>query len=110
MPVITTPFRRFAMDIVAPLEKSSTGYQYILVVCDYATGFSEAFSLRSIITPKLISILVQLLSRVGITEEILTGQGTNSTSRLIRQLHRELGITAVRTSTQRLMASSRGSI
>lgn len=39
MSVITTPFKRIAMDIVRPLEKSSAGYQYILVVCDYATRF-----------------------------------------------------------------------
>ena len=41
MPVITTPFKRIAMDIVGPLEKSSAGYQYILVVCDYATRYLQ---------------------------------------------------------------------
>ena len=98
MPVITTPFKRIAMDIVGPLEKSSAGYQYILVVCDYATRFPEAFPLRSVTTPKLISALVQLFSRVGIPEEILTDQGTNFTSNLMKRLHKELGITAIRTS------------
>lgn len=98
MPVITTPFKRIAMDIVGPLEKSAAGYQYILVICDYATRFPEAFPLRSVTTPKLISALVQLFSRVGIPEEILTDQGTNFTSRLMKQLHREMGITAIRTS------------
>lgn len=97
MPVITTPFKRIAMDIVGPLEKSSAGYQYILVVCDYATRYPEAFPLRSITTPKLISALVQLFSRLGIPEEILTDQGTNFTSRLMGQLQRELGITALKT-------------
>lgn len=86
------------MDIVGPLEKSSAGYQYILVVCDYATRFPEAFPLRSVTTPKLISALVQLFSRVGIPEEILTDQGTNFTSNLMRRLHKELGITAIRNS------------
>ena len=43
--VISTPFQRIAMDIVRPLEKSSAGYQYILVICDYATRFQEAFPL-----------------------------------------------------------------
>lgn len=98
MPVITTPFKRIAMDIVGPLEKSSAGYHYILVVCDYATRFPEAFPLRSISTPKLISALVQLFSCLGIPEEILTDQGTNFPSCLMKQLHRELGITAIRTS------------
>ncbi|KAL1246972.1 hypothetical protein QQF64_034274 [Cirrhinus molitorella] len=98
LPVISTPFRRIAMDIVGPLERSSAGHQYILVICDYATRYPEAFPLRSITTPKIIQALVQLFSRVGIPEEILTDQGTNFTSRLMGQLHRQLGITAIRTS------------
>ncbi|XP_031668019.1 uncharacterized protein LOC116359314 [Oncorhynchus kisutch] len=97
LPVISTPFKRIAMDIVGPLEKSSAGYKYILVICDYATRFPEAFPLRSITTPKIISALVQLFSRVGIPDEILTDQGTNFTSRLMVQLHRQLGIKGLRT-------------
>lgn len=85
------------MDIVGPLEKSSAGHQYILVVCDYATRFPEAFPPRSVTTTKLISALVQLFSLVGIPEEILTDQGTNFMSCLMSQLHKELGITAIRT-------------
>lgn len=69
---------------MGPLEKSS-------VICDYATRFS-------LTTPKLISALVQLFSQVGIQQEIFTIQGTNFTSRLMSQLHSELGITAIKTS------------
>ncbi|XP_073668194.1 uncharacterized protein [Paramisgurnus dabryanus] len=97
LPVISGPFRRIAMDIVGPLEKSSSGNQYILVVSDYATRYPEAFPLRSITTPKVIQALVQLFSRVGIPEEILTDQGTNFTSKLMGQLNRQLGIKAIRT-------------
>lgn len=43
MPVITTLFKRIAIDIVGSLEKSTAGYQYILVICDYASRFPEAF-------------------------------------------------------------------
>lgn len=85
------------MDIVGPLEKSSAGHRYILVVNDYATRYPEAFPLRSITTTKIIHALVQLFSRVGIPEEILTDQGTNFTSRLMGQLNKQLGIKAIRT-------------
>ncbi len=98
LPVISEPFRRIAMDIVGPLEKSSTGHRYILVISDYATLYPEAFPLRTITTPKIVHSLVQLFSRVGIPEEILMDQGTNFTSRLMGQLNRQLGITAIRTS------------
>ncbi len=72
-------------------------HQYILVISDYAMRYPEAFPLRSIITPKIINALVQLFSGVGIPDEILTDQGTNFTSRLMKQLHRQLGITAIKT-------------
>lgn len=36
------------MDVVGPLEKSSSGNLYILVICDYATSYPEAFPLRSV--------------------------------------------------------------
>ncbi len=86
------------MDIVGPLEKSSAGHRYILVICDYATRYPEAFALRTITTPEVMHALIQLFYRVGIPMEILTNQGTNFTSRLMKQLHQQLGITAVRTS------------
>ncbi|KAM7394882.1 hypothetical protein PAMA_006561 [Pampus argenteus] len=97
LPVISTPFRRIAMDIVGPLVKSSGGHQYILVVCDYATRFPEAFPLRTITAPTVLRALVQLFSRVGIPDEILTDQGTNFTSRLMQLFQKQLGITAIKT-------------
>ncbi|XP_078797929.1 uncharacterized protein LOC144989406 [Oryzias latipes] len=97
LPVISTPFQRIAMDIVGPLEKSSQGHQYILVVCDYATRYPEAFPLRTITSSAIIHALTELFSRVGIPDEILTDQGTNFCSRLMQQFHRQLGIKSLRT-------------
>lgn len=85
------------MDIVGPLVKSSGGHQYILVVCDYATRFPEAFPLRTITAPAVLRALVQLFSRVGIPDKIITDQGTNFTSRLMQLFHKQLGISAIKT-------------
>uniref|UniRef100_A0AAQ5XHE4 Gypsy retrotransposon integrase-like protein 1 n=1 Tax=Amphiprion ocellaris TaxID=80972 RepID=A0AAQ5XHE4_AMPOC len=97
MPVISTPFRRIAMDIVGPLVKSSRGHQYILVLSDYATRFPEAFPLHTVTAPAVLRCLVQLFSRVGIPDEIVTDQGTNFTSRLLQLFHRQLGISPLKT-------------
>ena len=97
LPVISTPFRRIAMDIVGPLVRSSRGHQYILVVCDYATRFPEAFPLCTVTAPAVLRCLVQLFSRVGVPDEIITDQGTNFTSRLLLLFHRQLGIEAIKT-------------
>ncbi|KAJ8371920.1 hypothetical protein AAFF_G00298720 [Aldrovandia affinis] len=88
-PVIGTPFQRIAMDIVGPLEKSSSGHEFILVVCN---SLSEAFPLRSTKTPQLIKVLIPFFARVGIPEEIITDQASNFNSKLMKQLHAELGI------------------
>ena len=72
LPIIDTPFARIGMDIVGPLERSKGGYQYILVVCDYATRYPEAFPLRNIKARQVANCLVQLFSRVGVPREIVT--------------------------------------
>lgn len=59
-----------------PLVKISGGHQYILVICDYATQFPEAFPLHTITAPTVWA-LVQLFSSVGIPDDILTDQRTN---------------------------------
>jgi len=98
MPIIETPFSRIAMDIVGPLERSSAGHRYILVVCDYATRYPEAFPLRKIKARQIVNCLIQLFSRVGIPREIITDQGTNFTSSLLKQIYHMLGIQGVKTS------------
>lgn len=84
--VISTPFRRIAMDIVGPRERSSASNQYILVICDYTTWYPEAFCLCTITIAKIISALVQLFSRIGIPDTIITDQGTNFTSHLMKHI------------------------
>ena len=98
MPVLDEPFSRIAMDIVGPLPRSSQGNRYILVVCDYATRYPEAFALKSIDAETVADSLIQLFSRIGIPKEILTDQGSNFMSRLLSSMYERLGIQALRTS------------
>ena len=46
LPVMKEPFERITIDIVGPLPRSRKGYQYVLVICDYATRYPEAIPLR----------------------------------------------------------------
>ena len=61
LPVVGEPFERIAMDIVGPLPQSSSGNKYILVICDYATRYPEAISLRSIEAEKIANELIKVL-------------------------------------------------
>ena len=97
LPIIDTPFSRIAMDVVGPLERSRAGYRYILVICDYATRYPEAFPLRNTKARQVANSLLQLFSRMGVPKEILTDQGTNFTSKTLRQVYSLLGIRGIKT-------------
>ncbi|XP_044843600.1 uncharacterized protein LOC123349509, partial [Mauremys mutica] len=98
MPVIETPFERVAMDLIGPLPRSAAGFQYVLVLVDYASRFPEAVPLRSITARTIAGELMKIFSRVGLPREILTDQGTNFTSRLLQQVCKLLGVKQLRTS------------
>ena len=91
------PFKRITMDIVGPLPRSKTGNKYILVVCDYATRYPEAFPLRSCDTEHVAEALVNLFARVGVPQEILADQGTNFMSQLMMEIYNLLHIKSIRT-------------
>lgn len=97
LPVTSIPFERLGMDIVGPVEKSKTGNRFMLVVTDYATKYPEVFPLKSVKAKTVAFSLVQFFSRVGFPCEILTDQGTNFMSELLKQVYQLLGIKRVRT-------------
>jgi len=97
LPITETPFERIGMDVVGPLERSSSGNRYILVTCDYATRYPEAFPLKSVKARNVANCLLQLFSRVGIPREVLTDCGTNFMSKLLQQVYQLLGIKKIKT-------------
>ena len=98
LPVIGEPFQRIAMDIVGPLLRSRQGHRYILIICDYATRYPEAFPLKTIDAPHVAEELMKFFSQVGVPKEILTDQGTNFMSKLLTELYRMLHVQPIRTS------------
>ena len=73
LPLINTPFKRVAVDIVGPIEpRSNNRSRYILTMMDYAKHYPEAIALPSIETERVAEALVEMFSRVGIHDEMLT--------------------------------------
>lgn len=97
LPIIEKTFERIGMDVVGPLERSSSGNRYILVICDYATRYPEAFPLKSVKARNVANCLLQLFSRVGIPKEVLTDCGTNLLSKLLKQVYQLLGVKQIKT-------------
>ena len=87
MPIIDTPFKRVAVDLVGEIfPASSRGHRYILTVVDYATRYPEAVPLKNISTITVAEALVSIFSRVFIPQEILSDQGTCSPATSRRKL------------------------
>ena len=95
---VTEPFRKIAIDIVAELPRSSTGYKYILTIVDYATRYPEAIPLRSVSSKTVADAIFQYFCRMGIPQELVSDQGSNFVGRLMTQLYEQLGITKIKTS------------
>ena len=72
MPLIDTPFKRVAVDIVGPIEpRSDKESRNILTIIDYATRYPEAVALPSTKTERVAEALIGMVSRVGIPSEML---------------------------------------
>uniref|UniRef100_A0A8C5Q8W6 Gypsy retrotransposon integrase-like protein 1 n=1 Tax=Leptobrachium leishanense TaxID=445787 RepID=A0A8C5Q8W6_9ANUR len=98
IPLVELPFERIGVDLVGPLEKTAAGNHHILVIADYATRYPEAIPLRNTSASTIANEFIKLFSRVGIPKEILTDQGTNFTSKLMKEVCALLNIKSLKTS------------
>ena len=69
-----------------------------MVVMDYATKWPEAVALKSVDSETIARTLVDVFSRIGIPKEILTDQGSNFVSKLMKEFYRWTGVTPIKTS------------
>ena len=98
IPPMSTPFRKIGIDIAGPLPRTYSGNRYVLTVVDYATRYPEAFAIPSQTAEVVADALIELFSRVGIPDELVSDQGTCFMSELMKQLCRNLNINKLRSS------------
>lgn len=95
---MTEPFQRIAVDIVGPLQPvTDRGNRYILTIIDYATRYPEAIALQGIEAERVAEALVDVFSRVGVPGEMLTDQGTQFTSEVMKEVSRLLSFKGITT-------------
>ncbi len=76
------------MDVVGSLEKNKSGNQFMLVITDYVPKYADVLPLKSVKAKCVACCLVQFFSQVGFPRKILTDQGTNLMSQLLKDVYR----------------------
>ena len=101
MLITDTPFSAFekiSMDIVGPLPETSKEHTHILTIQDHLTKFSLAIPLKSITTISIADALLKYFICIfGAPKIILTDQGSNFTSNLMKRFAKQFRIKQYRT-------------
>ena len=75
------------VDLVGPISPpSEKGHPYILTLVDYATRYPEAVPLKNIETETVAEALLDMYSRLGIPEEVLSDLGTQFVSKCMEEV------------------------
>lgn len=83
----TEPFQKWALDFVRPISRMSNKKKYILVCTDYITRWVEAKALYPTTEKEVVEFLFEdIFTRFGVPCEIVTDQGTQFTSKLVKAL------------------------
>ena len=91
--VMIEPFEKWALDFVGPISPMSHKKNYILVCTDYVTKWVEEKSLFRATEKSIVEFIYEdIFTRFGVPHEIVTDQGTQFTSKMMRELTEKYGI------------------
>ena len=93
----TRPLEIVAIDFTS-IERSSDGYEHLLIVTDVFTKFTQAYPTRDQKAHTVVKILTERwFYTYGVPTQIHSDQGRNFESELVRQLCRLYGVRKTRT-------------
>jgi hypothetical protein len=91
--VMIEPFEKWALHFVGPISLMSRKKKYILVCTDYVTKCVEEKSLFRAIEKYVVEFIYEeILTRFIVPHEIVTDQGTQFTSKPMREIMEKCGI------------------
>ena len=86
IPIISRPYEIMPCDLVGPLQRTTTGYMYILTMMCMGTRYPYAIPLKKIDARTVAEGILEVIQHMGIPKELLTDQGSVFTSRLKKEL------------------------
>ena len=94
------PMELWATDIMGPLPVTARGNQYVLVISDHFMKWVETIPMANHCADTVARAFVDqsFITRHGIPDRILTDQGRNFESNLMRKVMQLLDVKKVRTS------------
>ena len=98
MPIKSTrPLEIVTTDIMGKLNTTKNGNNYIMIIVDHFTKWMELYALKSMDAKEVAQKILNFTCRHGTPLKILSDQGTNYQSELIRELYELLDIERLRT-------------
>jgi hypothetical protein len=87
----------YGMDIMGPLTPSGIkDHKYILVKGEYLTRYVTVASMPDETAESVAkAFIVNIITRHGVPETVLTDQGQNFMSKLMERLYKQCGIKAI---------------
>ena len=96
------PFERIAVDILDTRKLTPRKFQYVLVISDYFTKYTDAFPLRRHTAPVVADIIMRRwIAYHGVPKQLHSDQGAEFDGHLVRQLSKLLGFAKIRTTPYR---------
>lgn len=97
---LSRPFEQCALDIVGPLPISQNGNKYLLTFQDCFSRYAEAVPIKDQSAETIArEIATNIICRHGAPERLLTDQGTNFVSEVMRSLCKMLKIKKIQTTS-----------
>jgi transposase InsO family protein len=91
--VMIEPFEKWALDFVGPISPMSHRKNYVLVCTNYVTKWVEAKALFRATEKSVVEFIYgDIFTYFGVPREIVTDQGNQFTSKLMKELTKKYGI------------------
>ena len=95
---VGVPLERVAVDILGPLPATDRANEYIMVISDYYSKYSEAYAIPNHRAQTVADVIVTgFIARFGVMQQLHSDQGREFESDLFQKICRLLDIDKTRT-------------